>query len=192
MRTLPSLLLCLSLLPLPVRADETTAPLAQPPPANKGISPGMAVFASLAAVIGGYVAGGIIIGLDTSSTVFPVIGGSVAGLSIILGPSLGRALGGDGDGALRRILIRTGIVAGGTGLTVLMAYASEGYPDYWSLGAILVANAAVAGVITLAIVDVATTPSAIRRKRGQEASLFVTPTALGPHLAPGVMLGGTF
>jgi hypothetical protein len=110
------------------------------------------------------------------------VGLSVAGLAVVIGPSVGRALGGDGGGALRRILIRTAVAGAGTGITLLCASQGHGLDPY-TLCAIAAANATIAAVIVLGVKDIVTQPGDLRELR-------VAPAVVGG--APGLVIGGRF
>jgi hypothetical protein len=162
----------------PARADEAS------------LSPGDAAWLSLGVTAGAYVLGGAVIGIDTQSTAALVTGEAVAGLALIVGPSFGRAIGGDWSGARDRILVRAAIVGVSTGLIVAMASQNHEDLDVWMLGSLGVLTVGAGALLVHGAVDILHTPRDLEALRGP--SLALAPTAIGPARAPGLVLVGRF
>jgi hypothetical protein len=151
------------------------------------MAPGTAALVSVASVVGGYIVGGAITGIDTEDAGVVAVGLTVVGLAILVGPSIGRALGGDGGGALRRILVRTAVACVGTGVTLLAARGDSGL-NPGTLLAIGAMTATGAALVVLGLKDIITTPSDLRELRAARAT--VTPAVIGR--GAGLVLVGTF
>jgi hypothetical protein len=137
------------------------------------IAPEAAMLLSLGATVAGVGVGIVLMGSDSDS-IHGAGGLTILGSTVIF-PSLGRAIGGDGGGALgfigaRALAVFPGALVGGF---------FDGVPGAVLLPAVTVCS--------LGLVDIFTTPSALRPR-----SLEIVPASVGDRRAPGLVLVGSF
>jgi hypothetical protein len=177
MKVAASALIALLLGPTPLaRADETA------------VSPGAAAWISVGSTLGGAGAGLGLLWLGSTFSAsqqrgphlfFGALGGTVYGASLVIGPSVGRWAGGAHNSALGWIGSRIAIA----GLGLAIALAQDNNSDGGLGAGLLVVGLTAIAFAGDAIVDVATTPGALRARRGLAWTLVPTMVAQKPGLA---------
>ena len=124
------------------------------------LQPDSAQTISTIATLGGIAAGGILAATGSSEGGAPTAGITLAALSLIAAPSVGRALGGNGGSAALRTGLRLLVMSAGAGATYYLARApNTGGPVAAVVSSTVIATIALGGQ------DIASTPDDLRSSR---------------------------
>ncbi|MFL5362698.1 MAG: hypothetical protein ACJ78U_17180 [Myxococcales bacterium] len=162
-------------------------------PEKRGVSPEFAAGISTLSTLGGFVAGGVVFasGAHASADAGPMVAGSAIGaLALIVGPSVGRAVAGDGSAWSRigvRLLLVTGTVVA-TGIAATAGLSERAYDPGVAAAGGVAAGIGFAATLIHAGWDIATTPRDLRARAASASPVLVA--SRDGKLAPGI--GWTF